>query len=393
MNILYIGYWSVIDSLSEAAIRPHLLMLSGMDSVDSIIYISIERDVFKKMTPISISKCIHIPLYSRNIPFTILNKFFDYYSFPKRLKAIIAKHKIDLCIGAGTQAGALLYLACKENDIPFVVSYYDPHADYMYALGVWKVYDPRYVMLHYWEKQLKKYAKAVFPVSHGYANTLISEGINDSRVYTVPCATDLTQFIVNTDQRLEIRRELNWPHEKVGIYVGKFGDIYFDDEAFMLFKRIKSRIPDFKLIILSSAEQDKLRDKLAQCGFMQHEIYIAFVAHSEVPKYLNAADVAFCLHRPHRYSYAYSPIKNGEYWACGLPVIISENIGDDSSILKDTALGVVLNNVANMSDSEMDKLNQLLSRNAREEIRKLAMKHRSTQIARQVFAKILATVT
>ena len=392
MNILYLGYWSINEGLSQAAIIPHLKILSTFKQVKNIHYISLERGESHETFSIDIPKCRHVPLFSRNLPFTIINKCADYYTFPKKLKQLIDENTVDLCIGAGTQAGALLYLATRRNNVPFIVSYYDPHADYMNALGIWRKYNPRYIMLHHWEIQLKKFASVIFSVSEGYKNTLISEGTDSKRVFVAPCTTDLTKFIINDKWRKDIRDRLDWKDQDiVGIYVGKFGDIYFDDEAFILLKKVKQEIPQFKIIVLSSDSKKPLLEKLKQCGFLSEQIHISRVGHSDVPKYLNASDVAFCLHRPHQYSYAYSPIKIGEYWGCGLPVIISENIGDDTGIIRKSGWGIVLKDIQNFSESNTSQLLGLLKRRNRDEIRQLAVTYRNPDIIGKIYAQVLDT--
>lgn len=391
MNILYLGYWSINDGLTQAAIVPHLKVLSTFEQITNIYYLSIERGLWPESHSINISKCKHIPLSSRNIPNTIINKSVDYYTFPKLLKKFIDQNKVDFCIGAGTHAGALLYLACRRNDVPFIVSYFDPHADYMRALKIWKKYDPRHIMLHYWEKQLKKYARAIFAVSKGYGNTLVNEGIDTKRVFVTPCTTDLATFIINDQWRIDIRKQLGWnATDVVGIYVGKFGDIYFDDKAFDLFMELKKVIGDFKVIILSASKKEWLKEKLRHRGFSSEEMFVDLVDHDEVPAYLNASDVAFCLHKPHEYSYAYSPIKNGEYWACGLPVIISENIGDDSFIIKESDSGIILKDISKFDHKKTaSKLMELLKRTDRSEIRQLAIRYRNPDVLVKVYTRIL----
>ncbi len=389
MNILYLGYWSINEGLSHAAIFPHLILLSSFQRVKSIHYVSIERDREKEIPLVNISKCVHHPLFSLNISLPIINKFVDYNTFPKALKKIIKENKVDLCIGAGTHAGALLYITYKNTNVPFIVSYYDPHADYMRVLRIWKKCHIRYIMLHHWEKQLKKHAKAIFAVSEKYRNALINDGVNVDRVYMVPCATDLTQFVIDDSWTISTRDKLKWrDNDIVGIYVGKFGDIYYEDEAFELFKALKKAIPDFKIIILSSAKKEWIIKKLISVGFSKEEFFIGLVAHSEVPKYLNAADVAFCLHRPHEYSFAYSPIKNGEYWACGLPVIIADNIGDDSSIIKETGLGIVLKDIRTIDESVVIRLQTLLKKD-KNEFRQLAFCYRNPEVVQNAYQRIL----
>lgn len=390
MNILYLGYWSINDGLTQAAIFPHLTVLSTFKQIQNIYYVSIERGSWSEGTSLNISKCNHIPLISQNLPNTIINKSIDYYTFPKRLKKLINQNKVDFCIGAGTHAGALLNLACGKSDVSYIVSYYDPHAEYMRALRIWKKYDLRYVMLHYWENKLKKNARAIFPVSEGYKTTLIKEGVKSERVFVTPCATDLTRFIINDQWRIEMRKLLGWnANDIVGIYVGKFGDIYFCDKAFELFKKLKKQFPKFRIIILSSSKKEWLNEKLTYCGFLLEEMFVDYVDHREVPKYLNASDVAFCFHKPHEYSYAYSPVKNGEYWACGLPVIISENIGDDSLILKSSRMGIVLKDITKFDEDVVSEFTELLKRNNRAGIRELAIKYRNLSVLNHIYAKVL----
>lgn len=392
MNILYIGYWSFHDGLTKSTIFPHLKILSGFDQVKKIIFVSIERERKIKPAFISIPKCQHVPLYSRNLPVKMINKRYDFYRFPKVIKKIIKNDHIDLCIGAGTQAGTLALKAAQKTNVKTIVSYFDPHAEYMRALGIWRKYDPRYLYLSSWEKRLKKDSFALFPVSNGYRKTLAEENTDSEKLFTVPCATDLEKFRINRVIGNLIREQLNWnKNDFVGIYVGKFGDLYFKDEAFIWFGELKKQNPLFKLIILTGQDKDWIRSELMKAGFADDDIFIGLVNHDEVAGYLNAADFAFCLHRPHRISHAYSPVKNGEYWACGLPVMIPVGIGDDSRILKETGLGVVVEDIEH-PEKNLPMLDELVKSGKKKEIRKLAIKYRNPEISRKAYEKLISLV-
>ena len=88
-----------------------------------------------------------------------------------------------------------------------------------------------------------------------------------------------------------------------------------------------------------------------------------------------------------------TPIKNGEYWALGLPVVITKNISEDSEIIAYSHTGVVLDN---LSIPEMEKavkeMDNLLDKNKNgklsEEIYQLAVQHRNFTIAENVYGKI-----
>jgi glycosyltransferase involved in cell wall biosynthesis len=57
------------------------------------------------------------------------------------------------------------------------------------------------------------------------------------------------------------------------------------------------------------------------------------VPFEQVPKYLNAADVAFALREPKFSMQGVAPIKLGEYLLMGIPTIASAGIGDSETIM------------------------------------------------------------
>ena len=87
-------------------------------------------------------------------------------------------------------------------------------------------------------------------------------------------------------------------------------------------------------------------------------------------------------------SYACSPIKNGEYWACGLPVITPSDIGDDSEILKESGLGIVVEDIDNPT-KYFRQLEELINTNNKDEIRKLAEKYRNPDIVNKTYEKLI----
>jgi glycosyltransferase involved in cell wall biosynthesis len=236
---------------------------------------------------------------------------------------------------------------------------------------------------------IKKKARYIFPVSNGYYNTLIHEGIDSTKLSTVPCTTDLQHFDIDFYRGKSLRDKFKLDEKAlVGVYVGKFGDIYFDKEAFNLFASLKMKFPSLKLFVLSGQNKLVISNKLIQAGYSENDFFVGYVSHDKVPDFLNASNFAFCLHKPHYISYAYSPIKNGEYWACGLPVLIPDGIGDDSKILKETGLGVVMEDI-NHPEKYFPLLEKLIQADRKEEIRQLAVKYRNPETTKEVYMKII----
>src|ERR1043165_10179492 len=66
------------------------------------------------------------------------------------------------------------------------------------------------------------------------------------------------------------------------------------------------------------------------------------VASAEVPSYLAAADVGLAFIKRCVSKIASSPTKNGEYLACGLPLIINAGVGDSDLLINEWKAGVLL---------------------------------------------------
>jgi glycosyltransferase involved in cell wall biosynthesis len=69
---------------------------------------------------------------------------------------------------------------------------------------------------------------------------------------------------------------------------------------------------------------------------------VRFVDRSEVPTYLSAADVGLSFIATTPSEASSSLIKNGEYLACGLPVVTTPGVGDYSELIARDNVGVVV---------------------------------------------------
>ena len=297
-------------------------------------------------------------------------------------------------IGRGAPAGALAYLVWQKTKLPFYVESFEPHADYMLESGVWRRWDPRYLFQRHWEKRQKQLARGLMPVAENYRQQLIAEGVPADCIVTVPCSVDAAAFAHDAAAGHRVRQRLGFaaPGTIVGIYVGKFGDIYYDEEAFELFRAAADHFgPAFRLIILSPNPEADVRRKLAAVGLGSDRAFVTKAPHGEVPDYLSAADFAFSPIRPAPCRRFCSAIKIGEYWASGLPVLVTPGVGDDSAIIAAEDGGAVFD--LSQSGSVVAALARLatllLVPDHRVRIHELALRHRSVSRAREAYYALL----
>ena len=64
--------------------------------------------------------------------------------------------------------------------------------------------------------------------------------------------------------------------------------------------------------------------------------------HSEVMRYMSAADAGIIMRNDIVVNNVASPIKIGEYLGCGLPVILTRGIGDYSEAVSRAGIGIIL---------------------------------------------------
>jgi hypothetical protein len=398
MRILFLSYWGLHDGLTTSTVFPHLWLLQQRPDISAIRLVTIERgataQAFLAFEPgYTTDKISFEPLRSRPSRNVLLNKIEDFTRFPAELIKQVSEFKPDFILARGAPAGALAYLVWKKNKLPFYVESFEPHADYMLESGVWRLYDPRYLFQRHWEKRQKQLALGLMPVAENYRRQLIAEGVPAARIATVPCSVDAAAFAFTANGRRQVRQQLGWDAtDIVGIYVGKFGGIYYDDEAYKVFRAAADAYgPSFRLVVLTPDPAEVVQRKLAVAGLAAEAVHVTKAAHHEVPDYLSAADFAFATIKPAPCRLFCSAIKIGEYWANGLPVLVSPGVGDDSAIAVAEGGGAVfdLSQPGSLTQS-IGQLWQLMQDPAyRTRIPDLARRHRAIERAQQAYAALL----
>ena len=143
----------------------------------------------------------------------------------------------------------------------------------------------------------------------------------------------------------------------------------------------------------SNADRDEINKQLVRVGISSEIIISKFVFHTEVPNYLSLGDFAINPVKPVPTKRYCTSIKDGEYWAMGLPVVITPNISDDSDIIRENKIGAVIENLNTAGYIKAVKeIDNIIKFNDREEIQRsinlIANKFRSYKIAEDIYEEI-----
>jgi hypothetical protein len=219
----------------------------------------------------------------------------------------------------------------------------------------------------------------LLPVSYQYEQRLLREGIREKKIHVLPCLVNIEQFRFRQAMRDEVRSRLLMDEKSiVGIYVGKYGGLYYDDEAFALYRRLFDYFGlEFFLIVISEMDRNAIHEKLKEFHIPMDRTFISRVDHDQIPAYLSAADFAISTIKSAPAMGFSSPIKHGEYWASDLPILSTLLFGDDAEIMRNEGGGVLIDILDPEPEVCFMKLRKFISAGRNGKSSSLAIKYRN----------------
>jgi hypothetical protein len=400
VNVLVITYWSYKEPLIQAAALPYLKMMrKALGEEGTIHLITLEKPNLK-LRPDEEAEARSM-LHAQGI--NLLTH--TYHKFG--IKAMLAwggnlfwilryckQHKINMLHAFGSPAATSAHVIHKLTKLPYVVDSYEPHAESMVENGSWTKQSFAYKLLWYFEKKLARKALAVLGTTEGMKDYAAKKyGTIPSNFKVRPACVSYSAFNPNNPYRLN-RKTLGIDHgDIVCVYAGKLGGIYLKEEIFELMNVALSKWGvRFKFLLLSDLPREMANQLAKNAGFPEDQMIVRFVPHQSIAAHLSLADFAINPVKPVPSKRYCTSIKDGEYWAMGLPVIIPKGISDDSDLIEQNNIGVVLNELNlkayQQAIEQIDVLLQEDKAALQERIRAVTKVHRSISIAEQCYAEL-----
>ena len=313
------------------------------------------------------------------------------------LRRVITKKKIRTLHPWCTPAGVIGAILKKmDSSLTLNIDSFEPHAEPMVEGKTWKRAGLKYMALFYFEKIEAKVADYLILAAPGMEKYIHEKYKTTVTNYSVkPACVDLETFSDKFIKNKELVNKYGLENKIVGLYAGKFGGIYLEDETFEFIRYCQDfwGKDKFRFLLLSNVYEMYLKEKLAVHGIEQSAIIKLFVEHRDIPLYLGLADFAISPYKPVPSKRYCTPIKNGEYWAMGLPVVITPGISVDSEIIEQNGAGAILKNLDEKGyQNAIEQINAIIKGKTRAEIysqiRPLAEKYRNFNIAENVYRKI-----
>lgn len=398
-NVLILTYWSLDDALVQTYTLPYVKIIRRLIPPSATIHlVTLEKSGGKQGKPsdgrrqnLKQAGIEWLPLRYR--PFggaAMAGWLVDLV----RLTYLTIRQPIEVIHCWGTPAGAIGYVLSVLTRRILILDSYEPHAEAMVENGTWKRSGLAFRLLFVLERWQTRRAAVLIAANAGMKDYARSKyGVGEKKFLVKPACVDLDLFQPKPEKDGALLRELGLEGKRIAVYAGKLGGIYLDREVFAFLKAAHDRWGDtFRALLLTNHGEDQIATFCAEAQLDRSVVITRFVPHAEVARYLNIADFALTPVKPVPTKRYCTPIKNGEYWAMGLPVVIPPNISDDSGIIKEEGLGSIWETLdAEGYRKSLVELEQLLAiprAERQHRIRQLAVRHRSFAMADKVYAEV-----
>jgi hypothetical protein len=350
-----------LNLYSKHSIKFDLYVVFPINSILNRKYIKDQKEKIQKRT-IFFKKIFYL-FPSRGI-FQFINAlilFFNiFYSTLKYKKTVILSRAI-----IGKEISFLKFLF--PNKIYFIYdaraasaeeNFYNFKKDKNYSSAKFKI------LAHVFqtEKKTAEIADKIFVVSNVLKKYLIdSYDIDNNKFILYPCLADSSKFFFDSSIRKVYREKLGYSETDIVIlYAGGINSKWhMSNFIFNFFNESSLQNENFKFLFLS-ADLNAIESTLEQFPNLKKQCTFLKVENSEVSNYLNASDFGTLFREDTIMNNVASPTKFAEYMLCGLPTIISENVGDYSNYVDENNFGFIIKN-NQMSNLKLFKMNSLIT--------------------------------
>jgi glycosyltransferase involved in cell wall biosynthesis len=396
-TILIFAYYSYKDPIFQSAVLPYFANFPGNNKYRFIL-LTFEHETFVLSPKEMADSESH--LIKQNIVwkrskwrsgrYKKIKKLIDLVEGFCLASWLIFKYKAVGIYSEGFPGSIIGYYVALFTGKKHLIHTFEPHANYMVESGLWTNDSWETKVIRWHEHRIANQASYLFTATQLMIDRLGKEGVDTKKIFRVPSCVDLVHFKFSDPYREHIRKHFGIEkNEVVLVYLGKFGGMYMEDEAFEFFKLFQQETNGW-VMILSPDDPDKIRG-MANAHQLDNMHFIqGFVTRDEVPHYLSASDVAIVAVRQWLSKRFCSPIKTGEYLACGLPVIVPLGVSDDAEKIESLGIGFCLKELKKNDYLEViNKYKNSINTNGLEGVRNKArnyvLKDRSIESYQQLY--------
>ncbi|HEU4711523.1 MAG TPA: glycosyltransferase [Pyrinomonadaceae bacterium] len=364
-RVLFISYNGMLDPLGQTQVIPYLRELAKRGVHFTLL--SFERA--KAFTPEGVRQCEalrkelseqgiewHWLRYHQrpSVPATV----YDVIAGIRKARSLVKQNRIGM-VHARAHIPATIALALKKSlGTKMIFDLRGLMAEEYVDAGHWRKDSLPYRLTKATERRILAKTDAVVTLTERIWPIIKEwDGLRGRDVphEVIPCCVDLSLFNFSEHDRAQRRAELGLGDQFTIVYSGSLDGWYLTEQMADFFAAFIRQKPDAHLLWLTNGSHERVRELMRNVPAKHFSVVT--VPARLVPSYLSAADAGLSFIKRCVSKLASSPTKNGEYLACGLPLIINTGIGDSDALVNDWKAGVL---VEEFNETEYARIGSLI---------------------------------
>jgi glycosyltransferase involved in cell wall biosynthesis len=341
LDAIYVAYWSYLDPLCQSQSLP---IIRGLcDAGWRFGLVTFEQSPWRLK-----------PAQRDEVRSRLAAEGIRWYPLRYHQRPTILSTLLDIAVGAslcafvgrrcgarafhgrGTVSAAMAYVAARLVGVRIVNDADGPLSQEYVDAGVWSLQSPGRLLTHWFEQRCLRGADEVAVLTERRRREV--EALVRREVTVLPCAVDLDLFRPEPDHGRRLRADLGM-EGTVLVYAGKTGGWYLTEPMLDFVASFRDTVGEVTLLVLTTEDPARFLLPARARGI---RCVVRNVSRPEMPSYLSSADAGLSFRLDAPSQTACSPIKNGEYLACGLPVVTTAGVGDYSELIARSRVGVVV---------------------------------------------------
>jgi glycosyltransferase involved in cell wall biosynthesis len=351
-RVLFISYNGMLDPLGQSQVLPYLRELAKRGVRFTLL--SFERA--KAFTPEGVRQCEQLrqQLQTQGIEWhwlryhqrpSIPATFYDVMAGYRKAGALVRRNRIEM-VHARSHSPATIALGLKRRfGIKMIFDLRGLMAEEYVDAGHWREGDLPYRLTKAAERRILTATDGIVTLTERIW-PIIKEwkGLRGRAVHheVIPCCANLSLFRFSEEERARRRTELGLEDKLTMVYLGSLDGWNLSAETADFFATFLKHNRKAHLLWLTTGSHDRVRELMRARNVEPDNFSVRAVGSGEVPSYLASADVGLAFVKRCVSRIASSPTKNGEYLACGLPLVISAGVGDSDLLINEWKAGVLV---------------------------------------------------
>jgi glycosyltransferase involved in cell wall biosynthesis len=351
-RVLFISYNGMLDPLGQSQVIPYLRELATRGVRFTLL--SFERA--KAFTPegVTQSKQLREKLKSQGIEWHWLRyhqrpslpaTIYDVLAGFRRASSLVRSNGIEMVHARGHIPATIALGLKKRFGTKMIFDLRGLMAEEYVDAEHWREGSLPYRLTKATERRILAATDAIVTLTERIWPIINKwEGLRGREVHhkVIPCCVDLSLFKFSEEDRARRRAELGLGDRFTMVYSGSLDGWYLTEKMADFFASFLKQKSDAHLLWLTTGSHDRVRELMKSRNVNIANFSVLSIASATVPSYLAAADAGLAFIKRCVSKVASSPTKNGEYLACGLPLIINAGVGDSDSLINDWKAGVLL---------------------------------------------------